>query len=295
MPIAMKCECGTDYNFKDEYAGKSVQCPKCKKVFAVCLQGQDAATQPGDQVFNRNKFLLRQKHFAISEKYDVCDEKGVPIIFVQRPMHLLRNLGAIFAGFMAGGLVATLFGILASLTSGALQAVLVILAVLGGLFGIIAVSIMLYAKRHITFYRDKTKKEKLLEVLQDKKVQIINATFTVRSPDGAELATLHKNYLYNIIRKRWYCYKPDKSILCLAKEDSIILSLIRRLLGNFFGLLRTNFIILEPAGEKVIGEFNRNFTILDRYVLDMSADAYKTLDRRIAIALGVMLDTGEKR
>jgi hypothetical protein len=45
----------------------------------------------------------------------------------------------------------------------------------------------------------------------------------------------------------------------------------------------------------VIGEFNRKFTILDRYVLDLTADPGRNLDRRIALALGVMLDTGERR
>ena len=45
----------------------------------------------------------------------------------------------------------------------------------------------------------------------------------------------------------------------------------------------------------MIGEFNRKFTILDRYVLDMTADPAHELDRRIALALGVMLDTGERR
>jgi len=43
------------------------------------------------------------------------------------------------------------------------------------------------------------------------------------------------------------------------------------------------------------GEFNRKLTILDRYVLDMRADTTRSLDRRIALALGVMLDTGERR
>ena len=84
-------------------------------------------------------------------------------------------------------------------------------------------------------------------------------------------------------------------MLCVAKEDSFILSLLRRLIGPFFGLLRTNFVILAPDEGQVLGEFNRKFTILDRYSLNMSGDANRTLDRRIALALGVMLDTGERR
>ena len=87
-------------------------------------------------------------------------------------------------------------------------------------------------------------------------------------------------------------------MLVVAKEDSIILSLLRRTIGGIEiigAFLRTNFIILEGSTENVIGEFNRKFTLLDRYVLDLSADHNRYLDRRVALALGIMLDTGERR
>jgi hypothetical protein len=45
----------------------------------------------------------------------------------------------------------------------------------------------------------------------------------------------------------------------------------------------------------VVGEFRRKLTILDRYVLDLTADRARAFDRRVAVALGVMLDTGERR
>lgn len=48
---------------------------------------------------------------------------------------------------------------------------------------------------------------------------------------------------------------PDGTVLYLAKEDSLILSMLRRFIGPLFG----------------------------------------TFDRRLAPALGVMLDTGERR
>ena len=87
----------------------------------------------------------------------------------------------------------------------------------------------------------------------------------------------------------------ERMVLVVAKEDSLILSLLRRLLGPMLGLLRTNFVILRPNSDTIIGEFNRKLTLFDRYVLDMSADRMHELDRRLAIALGVMLDTGERR
>ena len=62
-----------------------------------------------------------------------------------------------------------------------------------------------------------------------------------------------------------------------------------------YGLLRTNFVILGPDGISELGRFNRKLTLFDKYVLDMTSDGSRTLDRRIAVALGVLLDTGERR
>jgi hypothetical protein len=163
--------------------------------------------------------------------------------------------------------------------------------------GAIAAGIAVAAKRHVTFYRDQSKRERLLEILQDKKFQPIMTTYTVRDARGRPIARLGKNILFNFFRKRWYVWTPgpERTVLFLAKEDSVILSLLRRFLGPLFGLLRTNFIFLPAGTDDVIGEFKRKFTILDRYVLDLSADPERLMDRRIAVALGVMLDTGERR
>jgi len=70
---------------------------------------------------------------------------------------------------------------------------------------------------------------------------------------------------------------------------------MRRFVGPLFGLLRTNFKIMSPCFLNVFGQFNRRMTVLDKYVLDLTFDPGRTLDRRIAVALGIMLDTGEYR
>ena len=46
-----------------------------------------------------------------------------------------------------------------------------------------------------------------------------------------------------------------------------MLSLLRRVLGTFFGFLSTNFVFVRDRDEDVVGEFNRKFTLLDRYEL----------------------------
>ena len=297
MAVRVACQCGTSYELKDEFAGRLVKCPQCgreNRVPGVVPAGSVKAQ--ADPVFDRDVFLLRQQLLRISEKYDVADEQGKKIVFVERPAHLLRNIGAILAGLAAGAVVGVVLGMLSDMAKGTgYEGLLAALAVIGFFVVLFAVGIALSVKRHVSFYRDETKRDKLLEVLQDRKWQPITATYTVRDRAGRTMALLWKNYLYNVVRKRWYVKAPDGTTLYVAKEDSIILSLLRRFLGPLFGLLRTNFIIVRNGSEDVVGEFNRKFTLLDRYVLDLKADRARELDRRVALALGVMLDTGERR
>ncbi|MGH7701383.1 MAG: hypothetical protein ACREMJ_12800 [Gemmatimonadales bacterium] len=281
---------------KDEFAGKLVKCLQCGRENRVPGAAVPVQVQ-ADPVFDRDIFLLRQQLLRISEKYDVSDEQGKQIVYVERPAHLLRNLGAVVAGLAAGAAVFVGLGAIAARTQpgSSAEAILTVAALVLALGAVMGVGIPLSAKRHVTFYRDASKRDRLLDVLQDKKFQPITQTYTARDRTGRPIARFAKNWLYNVIRKRWYVYGPTGRLMLLAKEDSVILSLLRRLIGPLFGLLRTNFIVLPANGDDVVGEFKRKFTILDRYVLDMSPDRQRLVDRRIALALGVMLDTGERR
>ena len=48
-------------------------------------------------------------------------------------------------------------------------------------------------------------------------------------------------------------------------------------------------------GEREIGELSRVLGLRDKYILDLSADAERALDRRLAIALSVGLDAFQAR
>src|SRR5918999_2452141 len=100
MALSVQCQCGNSYELKDEYAGRLVRCPKCQAVSRAERTAYTAASQ-ADPVFDRDLFLLRQKHLAINEKFTVSDESGNPIVFVERPAHLLRNLLALLVGAAA--------------------------------------------------------------------------------------------------------------------------------------------------------------------------------------------------
>jgi uncharacterized protein YxjI len=252
------------------------------------LSPRGAPLEAHDSLFDRDRFLMRQRVLTIHEKYEIWDEDGRPILFVERPGHYLRNLGAVFGGLFAGALVAVpSFWLSDRLQSGAPIA----LGLVAALVAFVVVIGVLSKKRHVHFYRDDSKQELLLEVLQDQKLAFLTHTFTVNDCEGRTLARLEKNMLTDIFRKKWSVTSPDGRPLWEAKEDSVLMALVRRFLTRLVPLC---FIFCLPGGQ-VVGEFNRKFTILDRYVLDLSKDSGRALDRRVALAMGVMLDTGERR
>ncbi len=239
-------------------------------------------------VFDRDRFLMRQRVFTIHEKYEIWDEEGRPILFVERPGHYLRNLAAIFGGLLAGALATVPFLWLTERTDSPIPAVIAVVAAAAAFLVVLG---LLAKKRHVHFYRDDSRQELLLEVLQDQKLAFLTHTYTVNDPGGRTLARLSKNLLTDIFRKKWSCSSPEGRPIWEAKEDSVLLALVRRFLTRLVPLC---FIFCLPNGQ-VVGEFNRKFTILDRYVLDLSKDSERALDRRVALAMGVMLDTGERR
>jgi uncharacterized protein YxjI len=296
MSLSVQCQCGNAYDLKDEYAGKLVRCPKCQSV-SRAERATYSPTSQADPAFDRDVFLLRQKHLAINEKYTVSDESGNAIVYVERPAHLLRNLLALVAGGLSALLVVALSAVVAEalFVKGPAAAAVV---VVGGLLALVAFAVVGAAaskKRHVAFYRDEQKRDRLLEIKQDKKLQLIVATFTVCDARGQAIARFRKNFLYNIFRKRWEIRTLADQVAFVVKEDSIILSLLRRVLGPMYGLLRTNYVFLGADGRAMLGEFKRKMTILDRYALDLKRDRHRKLDRRLALAMGVMLDTGERR
>ena len=293
MSIELTCECGRKFSFENKFAGQSIKCPDCNRELTVPAAPPRAVIDPA---FEYDKYLIKQK-IRIDAKYDVQDENGNPVLFVVRPTYLLRSLGALLAGMTAGiavcGGVITLVG--AFKGNGTLQFLLFMVASLGGFAAFAATAMALSKKRHTDIFRDERLGKPLVTIQQDSKYQVFVHTYTVRDGDGRLLGRLRKNFLWNIIRKRWHMFDSKGKVILVAMEDSIWKAALRRFLGPLLGILRTNFVLYRGESEDEIGMFNRKFTILDRYVLDLSADSERTLDRRLALAVGVMLDTGERR
>jgi hypothetical protein len=298
--IVVACPCGEVYELKPAFAGRLLECPVCRRhLRAGGLPGVPRRLDADvDPVFDRDVFLLRERMLSIASRYEVWAEDGRPLLYVVRPTYPFRTLVAYgLGGFSA--MVSLLWT--AWLVSAGGPDLAPVTALLG--WGVtitvfLVVSMSARPLRHVSVYRDESRRQLLLRVLQDQRLAFLVRTYTVVTAAGEVLARLRKHYAHNVLRKRWYVETPAGQAVATAIEDSVVLSLLRRVLGSFFGILRTNFVLVHggAGGDgAVLGELNRKFTILDRYVLDLGSDAERRLDRRVALALGVMLDTGERR
>jgi uncharacterized protein YxjI len=290
--IVLACACGEVYELRPEYAGRLLECAVCHRHLRAGSPARVVAG--GEPAFDRDVFLLRERLLSISSKYEVQAADGTPILYVERPTYLLRSVFAYILGGIAAMLTLVWITTLIRSVGQDLGALIVLAGLAVAPAAFVVVSMSLRPLRHVTVYRNESRGETLLRALQDQRFAVLTRSYTVVTVSGEILARLRKRYVHNVIRKRWYVETPTGQVVALAIEESIVLSLLRRVLGSFFGLLRTNFVFTHTDGT-VLGEFNRKFTILDRYVLDLSDDPQRYLDRRIALALGIMLDTGEGR
>jgi hypothetical protein len=159
----MTCQCGKIYPFKKEFEGKLVKCPECRSEFRVVAKmtaQQNIPSRVSDGFWDRDKFLLRQKIWTVSEKYYVRDEHKNPILFIERPAKVWRNFFAFFSAILVGGTNFIIFGwFMLSHSEG--STVLLVLSLLwafgGSAFLVFVLLNSLVPKRHIVFYKDEKK------------------------------------------------------------------------------------------------------------------------------------------
>jgi uncharacterized protein YxjI len=241
-------------------------------------------------LFAFHRVAVRQQLFALGERYDIVDESGALRFHAVRPPHLAARVAAIAAGTITA----------LSLSLGALVLLLrdgqiipaIALFLLGGPLGNL-VTVLITPYRHLTVYDRVPPGVPVLTLRQDNKFGFFRR-FTVLDATGAEVARARRNVLTGIWRRRWEATTPDGRPIAIAQEDTLLLSLLRRYLGPLWGVLRANFDLVLPEGPRV-GEYNRQLTLRDHYVLDMTADPYVLADRRVCLALALLLDTAEGR
>lgn len=151
--------------------------------------------------------------------------------------------------------------------------------------------LLLALKRHVYIYTDRSQRELLLTVRQDRIIEFLNRHFTVVDNAGNVLGRFRRKNVISILRRTWHILDSEGRKIGEVLEDSWGKAMFRRTpLGEYF---KTDFII--RLGDRVIGKFIRKWTVFDKYAFDLSEDSEREFDRRLAVGLGALLDSAEGR
>jgi hypothetical protein len=153
-------------------------------------------------------------------------------------------------------------------------------------------------KEHIRFFSDESETQELFHIQAQSWLDTGSARYDVVDAQEGKIGLLHHVFGKSLLRTTWNVSNALDQEVAIAQERSQATAILRRVIDfvpDVGGLIPIpyNFDIL--ANGSVIGTMNRKFQLRDRYVLDLSADTDKVLDRRLAIALAIGLDTLQNR
>ena len=127
------------------------------------------------------------------------------------------------------------------------------------------------------------------------------ARYDITDASGQHLGQLSKVFGRSLLRSTWRIYDPAGDEAGRARERSLFVALFPAA-GRIHPLhRRLRRLAADPyhfdyfVGDRRIGGLERILGVRDRYRLDVSGDAERTIDRRVALALAVGLDALQAR
>jgi hypothetical protein len=152
-------------------------------------------------------------------------------------------------------------------------------------------------KEDIRFYADEQETQELFRIKARSMLDTGGSRYDVFAGEE-RLGLLEHVFGKSLLRSTWRVRDAREEEIAVARERSQLGASLRRVVDfvpDFGGLIPIpyNFEIL--VGDRVVGGMNRKFQLRDRYVLDLSGDSERRLDRRLAVALAVGLDTLQNR
>jgi uncharacterized protein YxjI len=153
-------------------------------------------------------------------------------------------------------------------------------------------------KEHIRFCADEGETQELFHVQAQSWLDTGGSRYDVVDAQDGKIGLLHHVFGKSLLRSTWNVSNAAGEEIAVARERSQAMAFLRRgidFVPDIGGLIPIpyNFDIL--SGGQVIGRMDRKFQLRDRYVVDLAADPDRKLDRRLAIALAIGLDTLQNR
>ncbi|HEV7641913.1 MAG TPA: hypothetical protein VGO39_13685 [Gaiellaceae bacterium] len=153
-------------------------------------------------------------------------------------------------------------------------------------------------KEEIRFFADEAETQELLQIKARTWLDTGGSKYDVIDAQEGTIGLLEHVFGKSLFRSTWRIATPEGEEIAIARERSQPLAILRRVIDfvpDVGGLIPIPYNFDIVRGERVIGRMDRKFQLRDRYVLDLAGDTEKALDRRLAIALAIGLDTLQNR
>jgi hypothetical protein len=153
-------------------------------------------------------------------------------------------------------------------------------------------------KEDLRAFTDDSKTTELFRI-KAQQVWDPRARYDVTDASGQQIGQLVKAFGKSLLRSTWRLYDAAGNEIAWARERSVFVALLRRLIGlipfELVDLLPIPYHFDYFVGDERIGGLERILGVRDRYRLDVAGDAERTIDRRVALALAVGMDALQAR
>jgi hypothetical protein len=152
-------------------------------------------------------------------------------------------------------------------------------------------------KEDIGFYADENETQELFRIKARSMIDI-GGRYDVTAAGGERIGVLEKVFGKSLLRSTWRILDAQEQELAVVQERSVPMAILRRAIDfvpDFGGLIPIPYNFDWLIDGQQVGRMDRKFQLRDRYVLDLSGDQEKRIDRRLAIAMAIGLDTLQNR
>jgi uncharacterized protein YxjI len=153
-------------------------------------------------------------------------------------------------------------------------------------------------KENIKFFADESETQEIFHIQARTWLDTGGSKYDVVDVQDGTIGVLEHLFKQSLLRSTWRISNGAGEEVGRAQERSLPMAILRRAIDfvpEYGGLIPIPYNFDLLASEQPIGRIDRKFKLRDQYVLDLSLDHERKLDRRLAIALAIGLDTLQNR
>jgi hypothetical protein len=147
-------------------------------------------------------------------------------------------------------------------------------------------------REDLRFFADERESDELFRVTA-RQVVDVGGRYDVTTPAGERIGVLQRRFAQTLLRTTWVILGADEAPVAEVTESSTKRAVLRRVLEMVDVPLLYHFTILVDGTQ--VGEVRRVLSLRDRYVMTLGGDIDRHIDRRLAVALLVVLDALQAR